>query len=292
MTTATDTEHDYPLSCARNVTIGAFAADGGPNCNPATTPKTCEPLWSSSPLAVSVLSTPTVANDILYVGADGGNLFAFDALGATGCNAQHVCLPLWRAPTGGPVKSSPSVANGRVFVGSQDGKLYAFDAAGNTGCVAGRQRICSPLWTATTANFVDSSPAVVNGVVYVGSDAGGSTAARLNVYDAAGSTNCSGTPRTCQPLWTSDALGIFGETPVSVANGVIYIEIATGIFSFVGSVHAFDASTPAAHCSGVPKVCTALWSVTPAGGDALGSAPSVADKFLYVGGMTLHAFAR
>jgi hypothetical protein len=38
--------------------------------------------------------------------------------------------------------------------------------------------------------------------------------------------------------------------------------------------------------------CTALWGVTPAGGDALGSAPTVADKFLYVGGMTLHAFAR
>ena len=44
-----------------------------------------------------------------------------------------------------------------------------------------------------------SSPAVAHGVVYVGSS-GGTFAA----FDAAGTLKCSGTPKTCTPLWKAD----------------------------------------------------------------------------------------
>ena len=50
------------------------------------------------------------------------------------------------------------MVNGVVYVGSDDGKVYALNAA--TG---------AKMWSYTTDDYVSSSPAVVNGVVYVGS---------------------------------------------------------------------------------------------------------------------------
>ena len=50
------------------------------------------------------------------------------------------------------------MANGVVYVGSDDHNVYALNAS--TG---------AKLWSFTTGDYVDSSPAVANGVVYVGS---------------------------------------------------------------------------------------------------------------------------
>ena len=52
------------------------------------------------------------------------------------------------------------MANGVVYVGSTDEKLYAFPAS----C----SNPCSPLRSIATGDVVDSSPAVADGVVYVG----------------------------------------------------------------------------------------------------------------------------
>jgi outer membrane protein assembly factor BamB len=94
-------------------------------------------------------SSAAIANGIVFAGSEDRNVYAFDA--RTG-------KPIWTASTGATIHSSPAVANGVVYVGSQDHKLYAFDA--HTGAM---------LWSYTTGDVVDSSPAVVNGVVYVGS---------------------------------------------------------------------------------------------------------------------------
>jgi outer membrane protein assembly factor BamB len=61
---------------------------------------------------------------------------------------------------------------------------------------------------------VRSSPAVANGVVYVGSDDH-----KLYAFDAAGSTGCSGTPKSCSPLATATTNGVVfsSPTPVGVA---------------------------------------------------------------------------
>src|SRR5260221_459650 len=93
-------------------------------------------------------SSPAVANGILYVGSDDHTLYALNA--ATGAT-------VWTYTTGNAIWSSPAVANGIVYVGSNDSNLYALDA------LTGKVR-----WTHATENFVSSSPAVVNGVVYVG----------------------------------------------------------------------------------------------------------------------------
>jgi outer membrane protein assembly factor BamB len=244
------------------------------------------------PTASTVLSSPAIANNTLYFGSDDHKLYAFDATGVQGCDAvKRQCNPLWTGLTGNLVRSSPSIAGGRVFVGSEDSKLYAFDAAGTTGC-SGTPKTCAPLWTAALPAGTDSSPAVANGVVYVASNTDGTVSGRVNAFDAAGVTNCSGSPRTCQPLWISNTPSFFGQTPISVVNGVVYVVLAVAIFSAVGTIWALDASAPASRCSGTPKVCNPLWSAQPSDNGVLLSAVAVADGFIYATGGQLHAFAK
>ena len=77
--------------------------------------------WSF-PAENAVSSSPAVADGVVYVGSQDGNVYALDA--ATGAQA-------WSFPTGAPVTfSSPAVADGVVYVGSNDGKVYSFTLAG------------------------------------------------------------------------------------------------------------------------------------------------------------------
>src|SRR6185437_12600148 len=96
----------------------------------------------------------------VYVGAAGNGMYVFDAHGC----GKLTCEPLWVGQTAGYIENSPTVANGVVFVGDSESMLYAFDAAG---C---GQPTCPPLWTGTVgAAIYSSTPAVSDGVVYVGS---------------------------------------------------------------------------------------------------------------------------
>jgi outer membrane protein assembly factor BamB len=148
-------------------------------------------------------------------------VYAFDA---HGCGATS-CGPVWQADTGDVVYSSPAVANGVLYVGSQDQKLYAFSAAGTTGCAApapGSVKTCTPLWTATVGGSVYSSPAVANGVVYVGSDDG-----HLYAFDAAGQRNCNGSPKACNPLANVATNGPVQSSP-AVESGTVFVGSADG----------------------------------------------------------------
>jgi outer membrane protein assembly factor BamB len=228
-----------------------------------------------------VWSSPAVANGVVYVGSFDGKLYAY----AVGCDWDGgSCDPLWTADAGAAtathIYSSPAVVNGVVYVGSADYKLYAFDANGVTGCT-GAPKTCDPLWTSVvTGDTVTGAPAVVNGVVYVGSDDG-----KLYAFDAAGVTGCSGTPKTCDPLWTSVvAGGGFDTSAPAVSNGVVYVG------SDDGKLYAFDAAGVTG-CSGSPKICDPLWTA------ALGSiysSPAVANGVVYVGSFDdgkLYAFS-
>jgi outer membrane protein assembly factor BamB len=115
-------------------------------------------------------------------------------------------------------------------------------------------------WTGTTGGIESSSPAVANGVVYVGSDDG-----KLYAFDAAGATNCAGSPKTCAPLWTATTGEAVSLSP-AVANGVVYVT-ATDLppgSPAVTRLHAFDAAGSIS-CLGSPKTCSPLWSVTTGG---------------------------
>jgi len=101
-----------------------------------------------------VLTSPTVWSGKVYIGFDGGLLFAFDALGGR---------QLWTFKAGGAIRSSAAVSaeDGILYFGCNDGHLYALDAN------SGRER-----WKFKTGGKVTSSPCVADGVVYVGSDDG------------------------------------------------------------------------------------------------------------------------
>jgi len=135
-------------------------------------PETLNLKWAFA-TGESILSSPTVANETVYVGSSDNKLYAVDT--KTG-------QAKWQFETQGNVASSPAVAGNTVFVLSLDGKLYAVDAS------TGKSR-----WTFTTGgehrfsalgvgglkpssemmpdpwDLFISSPTVVDGVVYFGS---------------------------------------------------------------------------------------------------------------------------
>ena len=82
--------------------------------------------------------------------------------------------------------------------------------------------------------YRDSSPAVAGGVVYVGTESVGEDH-NLYAFDAAGSTNCAGTPKTCTPLWVATMGSVVYSSP-AVAGGVVYVGSENGL------LYAFDAA--------------------------------------------------
>jgi outer membrane protein assembly factor BamB len=260
-------------------TLYAFDAAGNHNCS--GTPKTCGPLWQA-PTSGPIDSSPAVANGSVFVGASDGNLFAFDAAGKVGCSGfPKVCNPVrWYPAVPASTSAffqSPSVVNGVLYDSDNKGTLYAFDATGKTNCptdVYGTTH-CAPLWTANIGGIVES-PAVANGVVYVGDSNDD-----LYAFDAAGMTNCSGTPKVCTPLWTAATGGQIRSAP-SIANGVVYVG------SMDHSVYAFDAAGNT-DCSGTPKMCTPLWSF--ATDDPIAASPVVVNGVVYAANFNrLYAF--
>ena len=147
-------------------------------------------IWTAS-TGDFVYSSPAIANGRVYVGSHDNYVYAFDA--RTGALD-------WKVLTGGDygVWSSPSVAHGRVYVGATlpDSSLYALDAeTGNT------------LWKFTTGSTVFSSPAIANGIVYIGS-----VDSKVYALDAF----------TGKLLWSA-SVGAFIHSSPAVVNGRVFI---------------------------------------------------------------------
>jgi hypothetical protein len=109
------------------------------------------------------------------------------------------------------------------------------------------------LWSYTANGSVESSPAMANGAVYVGSDDG-------NVYALNATTGAL--------LWSTNIGGPLSSSP-AVANGVVYLgsgDVNSGAYG----VYALNVSSGAL-----------LWSYTT-GGPVI-SSPSVVNGVVYVG---------
>jgi outer membrane protein assembly factor BamB len=103
----------------------AFDPAGVKNCS-GPAPPTCHPIWRGA-TNNAIDSSPAVANGVVFVEANNGAVYAFDAAGQKQCHgAPRVCAALWVRSTGGVGFSSPAVAGGAVFVGSGDKKLWAW----------------------------------------------------------------------------------------------------------------------------------------------------------------------
>jgi outer membrane protein assembly factor BamB len=120
-----------------------------------------------------IISSPTVAGGIVYVGSTDANIYAV--------RANDGSL-VWKAATDGPVNSTPAVSDGRVYAASIDGYVYALDAASGKKAwrfkTGGERRFTAPgihgliprtQLMADPYDVLMSSPAVAGGVVYIGS---------------------------------------------------------------------------------------------------------------------------
>ncbi len=196
---------------------------------------------------------PLVSNGLMYTSANAnpGSFYAFSASDASGCSGSpSACTPLWSASIGSSFQLGViAVANGFVYGvgGGAYSSIYAFDASGQSNC-SGSPVVCSPLWQAPLGNGAPGGVSVANGKVYTLDASGPMGSTMLYVFDAKGSSNCTGTPAVCTPLWTASVPGTLGS--VSVSGSVAYV--TTG-----STVIAFDANGTS--CSGSPKVCTPLW---------------------------------
>jgi outer membrane protein assembly factor BamB len=87
-------------------------------------------VWDIQAITPVVVSSPSIANGLEYVGI-GNNVYVIETI--------VTATFLWVGTTGGTVTATPVVDNGVLYVASQDGNLYAFDQNGST-----HQRIGPP----------------------------------------------------------------------------------------------------------------------------------------------------
>ncbi|HWZ98062.1 MAG TPA: PQQ-binding-like beta-propeller repeat protein [Candidatus Dormibacteraeota bacterium] len=159
------------------------------------------------------LSSPVVANGLVYFGSGDGNVYALDAV--TG-------YMKWRFKAGDVIHASPALADGTLYVGSWDSYFYALDAA------TGKEK-----WRFKTGEDPDihnqqgiqSSAAVADGVVYFGC-----RDSKFYAVDAA----------TGKQLWAFSNKGSWVISSPAIRDGKVYFATSdTGLF------HTLDAKTGA-----------------------------------------------
>jgi outer membrane protein assembly factor BamB len=175
------------------------------------------------------LSSPTIANGVVYFGSGDHNVYALDA--ATGTLK-------WKFTTGNVVHASPAVSNGVVYIGSWDRNMYALDAQ------SGKE-----LWRFQTGNDttiynqvgIASSAAVADGIVFFGCRDG-----HFYAVDA----------KTGRQRWSHDNNKGWVIASPAVKNGVVYfptsdgtrfkaLEAATGTLKYSIVNKAISFSSPA-----------------------------------------------
>jgi outer membrane protein assembly factor BamB len=201
-----------------------------------------------------VNSSPAVVNGTIYYGTYIGTVQALNISRASlGGGAQFV----WTYSFGEylQVDSSPAVVNGVVYIGAEDTYVNQTSVEGvgainsANGVYALNATNGDQLWNFTDGGYsIDSSPAVVNGVVYVGSYDG-------DVYALNAANGVK--------LWNYTT-GNYVDSSPAVANGVVYISAHDGNFYALNSTDGAK-----------------LWSYPTGGGR---SSPAVVGGAVYVGG--------
>jgi outer membrane protein assembly factor BamB len=226
--------------------------------------------WTARPDG-AVLSSPVVANGVVYISA-GGNLYAY----AVGCaSGGDACRPLWLATPNAGVNFTPAVADGVIYVPSAPNSLAAY----SVNC-AKVLTACQPTWTAFSYT-ISSSAAVSDGRVYVGTKAYDGAASAYDVGCASGIGTCDrscpppNVGATCDEVWAVDAGS--GYSP-AVAGGIVYLgSDEGGLWAYA----AGDCSTKVASAS--PCVWRWMADTGSAGGAGITSSPVVANGVVYVG---------
>lgn len=207
--------------------------------SPSPGPTRNETLWVYDTHHDIYGPSPSVVDGLLYIGGGLGTfLYALNA--TTGDLVWNHTRATW-------IASSPAVAYGRVYFGGFDRNVTALDAT--TGGF---------LWNYTTLGWLAaSSPAVADGVVYIGGGYGNSVLA-LNAS-------------TGDKIWDITTQGWVHSSP-AVANGIVYIG------SYDDNVYALNATTG-----------EEIWVYTT--GYDVFSSPTVVDGVVYVGSNDNNVYA-
>jgi outer membrane protein assembly factor BamB len=262
------------------VYVGSASPLGPGGSLHAVSAKTGDELWRlSTEPGDGIFTTAAVVDGVVYAGSYYGTVIAADAV--TGRER-------WRFTADAAIYSSPAVVAGVVYVGDNAGTLYALDAA--TGDPRWRFAPDEP-WE----RYVNGSPAVVDGTVYVvsGVRRPGKTS-WLHALDAA-----TGHERWHVAGHAGDDL--YG-TP-AVATGVVYVSSLAGILYAVdaGDGHARWQFAPGAASMTYPAVVDGVvylgtdrdlhaldatsgrerWSHALSRSAAVGTSPTVADGVVY-----------
>jgi len=163
--------------------------------------------------AGAVRSSPTVADDVVFVGSTDGRLYALDAtLGAE----------LWHFEGDSPVVSTAAVAGGLVFYGDRAGVLRALDRTDGTLRWDFPTGPDTPLpWGNEGWDYYTSSPTVLEDIVLFGSKDGS-----LYAVEA----------ETGSELWRYPTDGQIWSSP-AVADGTVFVGSADG------SLHDVDLAS-------------------------------------------------
>jgi outer membrane protein assembly factor BamB len=234
---------------ALEVTVDSTVPDQNPSTNTTTddygpvfdSPAELSEQWRDEGSKSVQSASPAVDTDTVYVG---GLRSEFQALS----RAQQASQVLWSEKRDGALSdSAPTMAAGLVFVGSGGGTLYAFNPSSSD------QRVA---WTYETDSAITSSPAVLNGTVYVGANDG-----TVHAVTTDGSVAWSSPVDVGSPVYSK----------VAAANSQVFVTTNDG------SVTAVDAGTG-----------NQAWSVDT--GVELGSTgPAVANGTVYVGADNVYA---
>lgn len=251
----------------------AFVDEQGPDEN--------DVLWSTN--LGCFFNTPSVANDVVYVGSyyDGGKLHAVNADNGTeiwtystdkivldapaivgeivyiGSKSSHKLFALytsngtkkWDSVIDHGITTSPLVVNNMVYCGSGNGTIYAYNAHNG-----------SKIWEYCTDGLgpVDSSPAYAYGMIYVGSSDD-----RIYALDAINGSK----------IWDFNTGGGISSSP-SVVDGIVYVGVGYPA-SMIYALNAFNGSK--------------LWEYETK--DSVWSSPAVAHGMVYIGSDDYNIYA-
>jgi eukaryotic-like serine/threonine-protein kinase len=154
----------------------------------------------------------------------------------------------WRVTLSDIVVATPIVVGEHVFVAGWDGVVRALDLTSG-----------DELWSFTTGSL-DSTPAVVDGVVYAGGANGDESAGTLYAIDA----------ETGAEVWRHETGYALSDSSPAVVDGVIYIGGGNGEET-AGALYAIDATSG-----------DEIWSFEAT--LPIWSSPAVGDDRVFVGG--------
>ena len=258
--------------------------------SPVSTPTV--PAVSTAPAPGSVLwtfqtgdaiwSSPEVSDGVVYFGSDDKSVYAIDT-------TTHELR--WKFVTGGIVRSHPAIAGGVVYVSSDDGMIHALEASSGIEkwkADLGSANIPARRDLGSAYDYQQSSPAVADGMIYVGSGA-----AEVDAFDVI----------TGKRIWQFKTSSRVRSSP-TVIDGRVFIGDGSGYLHALNaktgvelwSAQGCDIPTPAVsgdlvYCGSRGTFEERAWEVVtgelrwqfPMGRTSVDSSARIADGTLYVG---------